>query len=81
MRIVDYIPHERLMITLMEMNEKYILKLEGGPMEQTYKIEKARISNSANMKKLADDEFVNDCIKHFDNMFQSLSASLERNQL
>lgn len=81
MRIVDYIPHESLMITLMEMNEKYILKLEGGPMEQTYKLDKGRVSTSANMKILVDEIFVNECVEHFNSMFKSLTSSLERNKL
>ncbi len=37
MRIIATIPHSEMRISIFGMNQKYILKLEWGPLEQSYK--------------------------------------------
>jgi hypothetical protein len=37
MRIVGYIEHPVLKITVMQMNNRFVLKLEANMLEQTYK--------------------------------------------
>jgi hypothetical protein len=37
MRIIGSIPHPEMRISIFNMNQKYILKLEWGPLEQSYK--------------------------------------------
>ncbi len=37
MRVIATIPHTEMRISIFGMNHKYILKLEWGPLEQSYK--------------------------------------------
>lgn len=37
MRIIATIPHPEMRISIFQMNQKYILKLEWGPLEQAFK--------------------------------------------
>ncbi len=78
MRVVGRIPHPSINITLFEYNEKYTMKMEAGPMEQSYKITIDQIGNLANFQKLADSVFLNECLDHFNAMFLSWKATVER---
>lgn len=37
MRIIATIPHPEMRVSIFQMNQKYILKLEWGPLEQAFK--------------------------------------------
>lgn len=39
MRIIQTIEHPKMRISLFQMNQKYILKFEYGPLEQAYKFD------------------------------------------
>lgn len=39
MRIIQTIEHPKMRISLFQMNQKYILKFEYGPLEQSYKFD------------------------------------------
>lgn len=78
MRVVGRIPHPSITITIFEYNEKYTLKLEAGPMEQSYKITIDQIGNLANFQKLADATFLNECLAHFNAMYLSWKGTVER---
>lgn len=80
MRVVGRIPHPNITITIFEYNEKYTLKLEAGPMEQSYKISIDQIGNLANFQKLADQLFLSECLTHFNVMYLSWKATIERHQ-
>jgi len=79
MRVVGRIPHPSITITIFEYNEKYTLKLEAGPMEQSYKITIDQAGNLANVHKIADSQFLQECLKHFNTMFLSWKEAVERN--
>ena len=80
MRVVGRIPHPSITITIFEYNEKYTLKLEAGPMEQSYKITVDQIGNLGNFQKLADSQFLNECLEHFNAMFLSWKGTIERHE-
>ena len=79
MRVVGRIPHPTITISIFEYNEKYTLKLEAGPMEQSYKIPTTQVGGLDNLKKLADSQFLSECLKHFNAMFLSWKEAMERN--
>lgn len=79
MRVVGRIPHPSILITIFEYNEKYTLKLEAGPMEQSYKIATAQVAGLENLKKIADSQFLKECLAHFNAMYLSWKESLDRN--
>jgi len=51
MRIIDQIPHESMTISIFQMNDKYQVKFEAGPMEQTFKFTLEEVKNLENLKK------------------------------
>jgi uncharacterized protein YxjI len=58
MRIVGYIEHPVLKITVMQMNNRFVLKLEANMLEQTYKFHE-----DDNLRTMADIEKL--WMKHF----------------
>jgi len=80
MRVVGNIPHPSITITIFEYNEKYTVKLEAGPMEQSYKITIDQIGNLGNLHKLVDEPFLNECLVHFNAMYLSWKGTVERHQ-
>ena len=79
MRLVKDIPHPKFKITLFFYNEKYLLKLEAGPMEQTYKIPFDEMNNDEGVVNLVDEKFLDEVYQHFTNMFITLRDSKSRN--
>ena len=45
MRIIATIPHPEMRISIFNMNQKYILKFEWGPLEQAYKWDEYDFTN------------------------------------
>lgn len=69
MRIIDTIPHPSITISIFQMNEKFIVKFEAGPMEQAFKFENADVRGLENLKKLITPEFIEEVRKRFNEMF------------
>jgi hypothetical protein len=69
MRIIDTIPHPKMTISIFQMNEKFIVKFEAGPMEQAFKFENADVKGLENLKKLITPEFIEEVRKRFNEMF------------
>lgn len=79
MRILKDIPHERFKIQLLHYNGKYILKIEIGQFEQTYKIGELDVNTLEDVEKMITPELLSNCLKRFiemrsdwDKSFQSL---------
>ena len=79
MRVVGRIPHPGISITLFEYNEKFTIKMEAGPMEQSYKIPTESVGSVDNLKSIVDEQFLNECLEHFNAMFLSWKAVTDRN--
>ncbi len=78
MRIVGNIPHPNITITVFHMNDKFILKLEAGPMEQTFKFSQEMCPGFEAVKKMVDAEFLSKAMARFNEMFAEMKAALER---
>lgn len=79
MRVVSEIPHLEFKITIYSWNGKYIIKLEKGMYEQTYKISEMDISNDEEAKKIVkDEEFMKTVLARFKEMNASLNQALNR---
>lgn len=77
MRILGDIAHPRFKITLFAWNGKYLLKLEEGSLEQTYKIDEMDFTE-AEVKSLAEDAgFLGAAEQQFDAMAQNLGQALQ----
>ncbi|GAB3827553.1 hypothetical protein GCM10028895_39950 [Pontibacter rugosus] len=57
MRVVADIPNPNMKVTLLSWNGKYLIKLEKGDFEQTYKIGETDVMGDAGAKELLDEVF------------------------
>jgi hypothetical protein len=78
MRIVGEIPHDVCKITLFSWNNRYLIKLELGLLEQTFKVNQFDITSEVDLYKIVDESFVKDAINRFQDMDNSLQSALER---
>lgn len=69
MRIIDSIPHPSISISIFQMNDKYIIKFEAGPMEQVFKFHIQDVKSVDNLKKIIDDSFIEKVRTRFNEMF------------
>ena len=78
MRLLATIPHPNISITVFQINDKYVVKLEAGPMEQTFKFTNEEVNGQDEIKKILDGEFMRKTIERFNEMFISLKEAKER---
>lgn len=77
MRIIGEIPHPDCRITLFHWNNRYIIKLEKGYLEQTFKIDQFDLSSENDLRILVSDEFIREAMIRFEAMDQSLRKPLQ----
>lgn len=77
MRIIAEIPHPKCRISVFQMNQKFIIKLEQGAIEQTYKVSEMDVFNLDMVKELLSESFLEGCLKRFEEMAQSLQERVE----
>jgi hypothetical protein len=59
MRVVAELPHPEFKITIFSMNQKFIVKMERGILEQSYKIPEMDLTDGVNsVFELLDEEFL-----------------------
>jgi hypothetical protein len=78
MRIIGEIPHSQCKITLYQWNNRYLIKLEKGLLEQTFKVDQFELSSEKELLTLVDDAFLQQALDRFDNMEQSISGALQK---
>ena len=78
MRVIANIPHEEMKITVFSWNGKYLIKLEKGGFEQTYKIPEMDFVDDAELEKMLDDEFKEKVVEIFQTMMQTWRDAKER---
>jgi hypothetical protein len=77
MRVVGEIPHPELKITIFHWNNRYLIKLEAGPFEQTFKIEEYDLSSEEEIKSIVNEEFIQQSIIRFNDMAKSLTQATQ----
>jgi hypothetical protein len=78
MRIVGEIPHPDCKITLLSWNNRYLIKVEQGFLEQTFKIDQFDLAGDADLQRLVDNQFVDECLQRFLEMGESMRAAMAR---
>ena len=59
MRIIAELPHPEFKISILNMNDKFIVKIEQGSLEQTYKIAGIDLLDGVNsIFEILDEEFL-----------------------
>lgn len=78
MRVVKEIAHPHCKVTIFSWNNRYIIKLEQGTLEQTFKVDQYDIGDEEELIKLIDEEFLERALNRFLEMGQSLHEARER---
>lgn len=69
MRIIAELPHPEFKISILNMNQKFIVKIEKGVYEQTYKIPEMDLTDGVNsVFEILDDEFLKAVAARFTEM-------------
>ncbi|MBX2965907.1 MAG: hypothetical protein KF845_07155 [Cyclobacteriaceae bacterium] len=76
MRIIGEIPHPSCKITLFSWNNRYLIKLEQGLFEQTYKINQFDLSSEGDLSQIVSHEFIANAL----DIFNTMQANLHRVQ-
>ena len=77
MRVIGELPHPDFKITLFNWNNRYLIKIEEGYLEQTYKIDQFEVEEK-NLFRLLDGEFLKQVSERFIAMSRSLEGALQR---
>ena len=72
MRIIDSIPHPSMSISIFQMNDKFIVKFEAGPMEQAFKFFTEDVKSVDGIKKLINNTFIDTVRVRFNDMFMQM---------
>jgi len=81
MRYIKDIPNQHFKISVYQWNNKYIIKIEAGMFEQTYKIDEYEITNLEEIEKCMDTEFLTKVSTRFEGMQADFGDSLKRNDV
>jgi hypothetical protein len=78
MRVIKEIPHRTCKITLFAWNNRYIIKIEQGFFEQTFKVNEFDVTDENEIVQMVDEEFVNQAVERFEKMAISLAQTRQR---
>lgn len=77
MRVVKELIQEEVRISIFSWNNKYILKFELGPMEQTFKLSEMDVLEESDLDSFLVGEFFEKVKQRFDEMGNSFRSQLE----
>ena len=79
MRVIAEFPHPVCKITIFSMNQKFLIKLEKGVYEQTYKVSEIDVPDGVNgVFKILDEEFMQTAAQRFEAMRSHFHAAFQR---
>ena len=81
MRLVREIANPDFKITIFSWNNRYLIKLEQGPFEQTFKIPEMDLLSENDLFTLLDAEFLQQASNRFEEMGHSLYEARVRGGL
>lgn len=78
MRVVGEIPHPDCKITIFAWNNRYLIKLEQGLLEQTFKVNEYDVTSEAELYRIVDEAFLEEAMQRFADMSESLRQAMQR---
>jgi hypothetical protein len=81
MRVIEEIPHPRLKIQIFSYNSKYIVKVELGQFEQSYKIGEIDVMGLDDVKNMISDHFLSGCVRRFVDMRSDWEKSFKEKNI
>ena len=76
MRVIGEVPNPHCKITIFQWNNRYLIKMEQGPFEQTFKIQEFDLTSEAEINRILTDEFIHEALQRFELMRQSLDDAM-----
>ncbi|WP_199118877.1 hypothetical protein [Pedobacter sp. ASV28] len=82
MRIIAELPHPQCKISIFSMNQKYIVKFEQGPYEQSYKLAELDLMGGGvnEVFQIIDEEFITTVIERFKSMRTDFVTAYQKQQ-
>ena len=77
MRVIAEVPHPRFKIQIFSYNAKYILKVELGQFEQSFKIGETDVTGPDEIERLVTTEFLTNCLHRFIQMRADWETALK----
>jgi hypothetical protein len=77
MRVVKELIQEEVRISIFSWNNKYILKFEFGPMEQTFKLSETEVSEESELDAFLTGDFFEKVIARFYEMEKNFRSQLK----
>jgi hypothetical protein len=81
MRYIKDIPNKYFKTSLYQWNNKYIIKIESGMCEQTYKIDEYDVASVEEIEKCMDEVFLKTVSEKFALMRNDFNDTLLRNEV
>ena len=78
MRVIGEIAHPLCKITIFQWNSKYLIKLEQGLLEQTYKIDETEVTGDDDIQKIMNEDFIETALARFRDMHLDLVRAMEK---
>ena len=75
MRIVKEVPNPLCKITIYSWNGKYLVKLEQGALEQTFKLSELEVTEEE-LDAILCDQFIKEALQRFEEMSTSVRNAL-----
>ena len=78
MRVVGELPHPECKITIFAWNNRYLIKLEQGLLEQTFKVNEYDVTSEAELYRIVDEACLEEAMQRFAGMGESLRQAMQR---
>lgn len=79
MRVIAELPHPEFKITIFSMNQKFIVKIEKGILEQSYKLAEMDLTDGINsVFEILDEEFLKGVTARFIDMGKDFKEAYYR---
>ncbi|MFZ9982640.1 MAG: hypothetical protein ACO3FI_11480 [Cyclobacteriaceae bacterium] len=80
MRLLKDFVQDGARISVFHWNNKYLIKLEAGPFEQTFKINEFDLESEDQLHVLIDNEFISKCMERFSDMAAQLATARRKSE-
>lgn len=77
MRVVKEFIRPEAKVTIFQWNGKYLIKLEKGLIEQTFKVPELDISSEEDLDAILNDDFMQKAEARFQEMMQTLQKAMQ----
>jgi hypothetical protein len=77
MRVLKEFTKEGIRISIFNWNNKYLIKFEFGPMEQTFKVSELDVFKEDDLKGFYEGEFFEQVVLRFKEMGQSFQNQMQ----